>query len=68
MAINNIHGFDAKHVRELKPKKFTAVSYLKNQLIFLKRLNNDLDPDTKTGMLVGAQIPNLEMALEELDV
>lgn len=68
MAINNIHGFDAKHVKELKPKKFTTVNYLNNQLIFLKRLSNYLDPDTKAGAMVDMQIPNLEMAIEELSV
>ncbi|MGY3743683.1 hypothetical protein [Leuconostoc inhae] len=66
MIVNNIHGFNAKSVRELVPKKFTATNYLNNQLIFLKKLSNELDPDTKAGILVGAQIPNLEMALDEL--
>ncbi|MGB2525184.1 hypothetical protein ACOWPE_08300 [Leuconostoc suionicum] len=66
MTVNNIHGFNAKSVRELKPKKFTAINYLRNQLIFLERLSTELDPDTKAGTMVSMQIPNIEMALDEV--
>ncbi|WP_349533803.1 hypothetical protein [Leuconostoc citreum] len=66
MTVNNIHGFNAESVRELKPKKFTAVNYLRNQLIFLERLRTELDPDTKAGTMVNMQIPNIDMALDEV--
>lgn len=66
MTVNNIHGFNAQSVRKLQPKKFTAVNYLRNQLIFLERLRTELDPDTKAGTMVSMQIPNIEMALDEV--
>ena len=64
--MNNVHGFKSKALTELEPKQYTATNYLKNQLLFLKRISKELDPNTKAGMLVDAQIPNIEMALDEL--
>lgn len=47
--MNNVHGFKAKALTELEPKQYTATNYLKNQLLFLKRLSKELDPNTKAG-------------------
>ena len=64
--MNNVHGFKSKALTELEPKQYTATNYLKNLLLFLKRISKELDPNTKAGMLVDAQIPNIEMELDEL--
>ncbi|WP_349517281.1 hypothetical protein [Leuconostoc mesenteroides] len=66
METTNIHGFYVNEIRKIKPKKFTAINYLRNQLVFLHHIEKDLDSETKVGMMVSAQIPNLEMALDEL--
>lgn len=66
MTTLNIHGFNATEVANIKPRQFTAFDYLKNQRIFLKRLAESLDRDSKAGTMVDAQIANLEMAIEEV--
>lgn len=68
MTVSNIHGFYANVVDTTEPRQYTATNYLKNQLIFLKRLSNELDSETKAGAMVNMQIPNLEMAIEELSL
>ena len=68
MTVSNIHGFYANVVDATEPRQYTATNYLKNQLIFLKRLSSELDSETKAGAMVNMQIPNLEMAIEELSV
>ena len=68
MTVSNIHGFYTNVVDVIKPRQYTATNYLKNQLIFLKRLSSELDSETKAGAMVNMQIPNLEMAIEELSV
>ncbi|EQC83608.1 hypothetical protein LMT8_07685 [Leuconostoc mesenteroides subsp. cremoris TIFN8] len=68
MTTSNMHGFYTNVVDAIEPRQYTATNYLQNQLIFLKRLSNELDSETKAGAMVDMQIPNLEMAIEELSV
>ncbi|MFT8571329.1 MAG: hypothetical protein ABF477_05865 [Leuconostoc pseudomesenteroides] len=68
MTVSNIHGFYTNVVDTIEPRQYTATNYLKNQLIFLKSLSSELDSDTKAGAMVNMQIPNLEMAIEELSL
>ncbi|MDY5164658.1 hypothetical protein RQW99_08955 [Leuconostoc falkenbergense] len=68
MATSNIHGFYTNVVDATEPREYQAKEYLKTQLLFLKRLSSELDTDTKAGAMVGMQIPNLEMAIEELSI
>lgn len=65
MKVLEINGFYTG-VKSVTPKQFTASDYLKNQHIFLKRLADLLDCDSKAGALVDMQIANLEMAIEEV--
>lgn len=68
MTTSNMHGFYTNVVDAIEPRQYPATNYLQNQLIFLKRLSNELDSETKAGAMVDMQIPNLEMAIEELSV
>ncbi len=68
MTASNIHGFYANVVDVIEPREYQAKEYLKTQLLFLKRLSSELDTDTKAGAMVDMQIPNLEMAIEELSI
>ncbi|WMS78958.1 hypothetical protein RD786_01640 [Leuconostoc citreum] len=65
MELLEIHGFYT-NANAVTPKQFKASDYLKNQHIFLERLADLLDCDSKAGALVDMQIANLEMAIEEV--
>ncbi|MDI6550077.1 hypothetical protein QMA51_00220 [Leuconostoc suionicum] len=65
MELLEIHG-SYTSAKSVTPKQFKASDYLKNQHIFLKRLADLLDCDSKAGALVDMQIANLEMAIEEV--
>ncbi|MDI6614717.1 hypothetical protein QMA64_08975 [Leuconostoc suionicum] len=65
MKILEINGFYTS-AKSVTPNQFKASDYLKNQHIFLKRLADLLDCDSKAGALVDMQIANLEMAIEEV--
>lgn len=65
MEVLEINGFYTS-TEVVKPKQFKASDYLKNQHIFLKRLADLLDCDSKAGAMVDMQIANLEMAIEEV--
>ncbi|QAR69934.1 hypothetical protein EQI52_09030 [Leuconostoc mesenteroides] len=64
--VNNIHGFNINVVDAIKPRQYTATEYLRNQLIFLKRLRNELDSNTKIVSMVDMQIVNIEAQYHEL--
>lgn len=68
--VNNVHGFNINIVEAIKPQQHTATEYLRNQLIFLKRLrselDNELDSNTKTVSMVDMQIVNIEAQYHEL--
>ncbi|ORI42735.1 hypothetical protein [Leuconostoc mesenteroides] len=66
MKIIEINGFYSNVVDTVETRQYTAKDYLKNQHIFLKRLADLLDCDSKAGALVDMQIANLEMAIEEV--
>lgn len=65
MELLEINGFYTS-AKSVTPKQFKASDYLKNQHIFLKRLADLLDCDSKAGAMVDMQIANLEMAIEEV--
>ncbi|MCM6827940.1 MULTISPECIES: hypothetical protein [Leuconostoc] len=66
----SIHGFNANAVKATKPRQYTATDYLKNQLIFLKRLrcelDEEMDSNTKIVTMVDMQIVNIEAQYHEL--
>jgi hypothetical protein len=64
--VNNIHGFNINVVDSIKPRQYTATEYLRNQLIFLKRLRSELDSNTKIVSMVDMQIVNIEAQYHEL--
>lgn len=66
MIKGNVHGFYANEVRELGGRTYTAIDYLRNQLIFLEQLVSILEPDTKAYCMVDMQIANLTENLEEV--
>lgn len=65
MTTLRIQGFRT-NAKAVTPKQFKASDYLKNQHIFLKRLADLLDCDSKAGVMVDMQIANLEMAIEKV--
>lgn len=64
--VNNIRGFNINVVDAIKPRQYTATEYLRNQLIFLKRLRSELDSNTKIVSMVDMQIVNIEAQYHEL--
>ncbi|MDI6613658.1 hypothetical protein QMA64_03525 [Leuconostoc suionicum] len=66
MELLEIHGFNTNAADAIETRQYTAKDYLKNQHIFLKRLADLLDCDSKAGAMVDMQIANLEMAIEEV--
>lgn len=56
-----------KRLENIKGKKWTAVSYLKLQLCFLKKLIGELEENTKGYYMVDMQIANLERAIDEVN-
>ncbi|WP_349551196.1 hypothetical protein [Leuconostoc pseudomesenteroides] len=70
MTETDVHGFYANAVEAIKPRLYTATDYLKNQLIFLKRLRCELDEEmgsnTKIVTMVDMQIINMEAQYHEL--
>ncbi|MEE8858768.1 MAG: hypothetical protein SOH50_06520 [Leuconostoc mesenteroides] len=70
MTLLEIHGFNANAVTATKPRQYTATDYLKNQLIFLKRLrcelDEEMDSNTKIVTMVDMQIVNIEAQYHEV--
>ena len=57
-------GFCSPEVAKVEERQYSPIDYLRNQLIFLKRLISTLEPDTKAFYMVDMQIANLTADIE----
>ncbi|MBS9336082.1 hypothetical protein [Fructobacillus papyrifericola] len=62
----NFNGFYSPEVAKVEERQYSPVNYLRNHLIFLKRLISTLEPDTKAFYMVDMQIANLTADIEEV--
>ncbi|MGQ2226119.1 hypothetical protein ACT5YR_02390 [Fructobacillus fructosus] len=60
----NFNGFYSPEVAKVENRQYSPIDYLRNHLIFLKRLISTLEPDTKAFYMVDMQIANLTAEIE----
>ncbi|WP_338343005.1 hypothetical protein [Fructobacillus fructosus] len=59
-----LKGFYSPEVANIERRQYSPIDYLRNHLIFLKRLISTLEPDTKAFYMVDMQIANLTAEIE----
>lgn len=60
----NFNGLYSPEVAKVEGRHYSPANYLRNHLIFLKRLIRTLEPDTKAFYMVDMQIANLTADIE----